>query len=435
MGSLYLTSKIEKKAERFIFHMKLLRHLLHFADCEVFHNLCITLSHIMTVIPKTLDLFAIIIFLGVIQGLFLSFFFLNKQIRKKPSNLYLGFLMLTLSLMILEIFLVHTGYMFDVLRINNFSEPLTFAVSPLMYFYIYATIKRKSPRWRWMHLLPMFIWFIYCILYFMKPYELKQLGYLNQLYPDMGVEFPETSYNDDPLGIRTYILELSMLQFIIYLIASLILIIKTFRSLGISFFTSRERPISWLRNFIILMFIMLISVGIANSFLIVDMGMFIVASIISVLIYATSFNVIKASDFFQESVADPIHPKKKYEKSTLQEEEKNIILSELKKCMEVDMDYKEHLLSLQYISKKLRVSAHNISQVISEKLDQTFYEMIAAYRINEAKVILGDSMQKQLTIEDVADEVGYNSKSAFNRSFKKIEGMTPSEFREKHTKL
>ena len=387
----------------------------------------------MEEIPKTLDLFAAIIFLGVIQGLFLSIFFLNRRVRQKPSNLYMGFLMLTLSLMILEIFLVHTGYMYDVVWINNFSEPITFAVSPLMYFYIFATIHRKSPRRMWIHLLPMFIWFLYCIIYYLMPLELKQLGYLNHLYPDMGINLPEGTFNDDPIGIRKYILELTMLQFIAYMFASLILIGKTFRSLGISFFTSRKKPISWLRNFIILMFILVISVGIVNTFLIVDLGMFIVGSIISVLIYATSFNVIRASDFFQESVADPLHPKKKYEKSTLQDEEKYVILAELKKCMEVDQDYKKHLLSLQYVSKKLRVSAHNISQVISEKLDQTFYEMIAKYRIEEAKSILSDSTYNQLTIEDVADEVGYNSKSAFNRSFKKIEGMTPTEFKEKHT--
>lgn len=387
----------------------------------------------MTEIPKTLDFFAIIIFLGVIQGLFLSIFFLNKRIRQKPSNLHLGFLMLSLSLMILEIFLVHTGYMYDIVWINNYSEPITFAVSPLMYFYIYATIHRKSPRRRWIHFLPMFFWFLYCILYYMQPIEVKQLGYLNHLYPDMGVELPIVAFNEDPLGIRKYILELTMFQFILYLIASLVLIGKTFRSLGISFFTSKQKPISWLRNFVFLMFIVLISVGIANTFLIVDLGMYIVGSIISVLIYATSFNVIRASDFFQDSMTDPLHPKKKYEKSTLQEEEKNMILAELKKCMEVDQDYKKHLLSLLYVSKKLQVSTHNLSQVISEKMDLTFYEMIARYRIEEAKSILLDSTQNQLTMEDVADEVGYNSKSAFNRSFKKIEGKTPSEFKEKHT--
>jgi len=81
-----------------------------------------------------LDLFAVVIILGVIQGLFLSFFFLNKRIRRKPSSLYLGFVMLSLSLIILEIFLNYTGYMFNMLRIDNFSEPLSFAVPPFIFW-------------------------------------------------------------------------------------------------------------------------------------------------------------------------------------------------------------------------------------------------------------------------------------------------------------
>jgi AraC-like DNA-binding protein len=55
--------------------------------------------------------------------------------------------------------------------------------------------------------------------------------------------------------------------------------------------------------------------------------------------------------------------------------------------------------------------------------------MIASYRIREAKILLKDPEHEQLTIEDLADEVGYNSKSAFNRSFKKHTGLTPSEFK------
>jgi len=52
-----------------------------------------------------INLFAIIILLGVIQGLFLSFFFLNRKIRRKPSSMYLGLVLLSLSLIVLEIFL------------------------------------------------------------------------------------------------------------------------------------------------------------------------------------------------------------------------------------------------------------------------------------------------------------------------------------------
>ena len=35
----------------------------------------------------------------------------------------------------------------------------------------------------------------------------------------------------------------------------------------------------------------------------------------------------------------------------------------------------------------------------------------------------------QFTVEQIAEEVGYNSKSAFNKAFKKFAGQTPSEFR------
>jgi len=79
----------------------------------------------------------------------------------------------------------------------------------------------------------------------------------------------------------------------------------------------------------------------------------------------------------------------------------------------------------------LNAPIHHISQVINEKLNQSFFEMIATYRVEEAKILLKDPSKKVLTIEDIADEVGYNSKSAFNRTFKKHTGMTPSEFRDR----
>ena len=56
--------------------------------------------------------------------------------------------------------------------------------------------------------------------------------------------------------------------------------------------------------------------------------------------------------------------------------------------------------------------------------------MLATYRVEEAKSILKTDLGKKLTIEEVAEQVGYNSKSAFNTAFKKITSQTPSEFRD-----
>jgi len=379
--------------------------------------------------PINLDIFAILIFLGVIQGLFLSVFFLNKKIRKKLSNLYLGLIMLTLSLVILEIFFVYTGYMYQVLRIDNFSESITFLIGPLIYCYIYSTIKKKSPRLVWVHLLPMIVWSFYCIWYFVQPLELKQISYLIHNFPERGLTFPDVPYTADPLNIRPQILTIILFHFVSYLIISILFIQKSLKTLGMSFFSSKDKKISWLRNFIFLMFAILISGAIVDIVCETDMGTFLIGTITSIVIYATSFNVIRSSDFFKENVVDPFQPKKKYKKSALQQKEKEQILKKLKHCMETEKEFKNNLISLPAVSKKITIPVHHISQVINEKLNMTFFEMIAKYRIEEAKSILTNPSNDHQTIEEIADYVGYNSKSAFNRSFKKIEGVTPSEYK------
>jgi len=55
--------------------------------------------------------------------------------------------------------------------------------------------------------------------------------------------------------------------------------------------------------------------------------------------------------------------------------------------------------------------------------------MLAWYRVEEAKRIIREDREAKLTVEDIAEQVGYNSKSSFNTVFKKQTGRTPSEFR------
>lgn len=51
------------------------------------------------------------------------------------------------------------------------------------------------------------------------------------------------------------------------------------------------------------------------------------------------------------------------------------------------------------------------------------------YRIEKAMEILKDPSQKELTVLEILYQVGFNSKSSFNTSFKKYTGKTPTDFR------
>jgi AraC-like DNA-binding protein len=86
-------------------------------------------------------------------------------------------------------------------------------------------------------------------------------------------------------------------------------------------------------------------------------------------------------------------------------------------------------LTLDMLAEKLGMSAKDLSMIINRHFNNNFYEFINNYRIEEAKVMLVDPKQKTKTITDIYLDVGFNSKSVFNTFFKKIVGVTPSEYR------
>jgi AraC-like DNA-binding protein len=89
-------------------------------------------------------------------------------------------------------------------------------------------------------------------------------------------------------------------------------------------------------------------------------------------------------------------------------------------------------VSLTDLSEKLSVSTKNLSQVINQSFNKSFFDFINSYRINEAQQIFKESTDEKLTVLEVMYQAGFNSKSSFNTAFKKETGQTPSEFRKKN---
>jgi AraC-like DNA-binding protein len=373
----------------------------------------------------------VFIFLGVFQGIFLSWFFIIKGQNDKKANLYQGLLLFFLSLSIFEGWLNNTGYIVKVLAITNFSEPLNFAFAPLLYMYFIKSLNPEGKRKEWAHFLFAVFWLIYMVFQFIQPDEIKYNSYIRTNHPDWAYLDVTAKLSVDPLGIRKYINQLTAIQFIIYLSAIIVILIKKIRSAGQSLFATDNELLIILRNTLI-HFLLIIGIFLATKIYFgmhSDIGDYLIAAYISFMIYATSYEVLNRSDFFNQPGSFFSFPMMKYQKSSLSEESKEIILSKIRKEMEINSYFTNNLASLSGLARQINETSHHVSQVINEKLNKNFFELLASYRVEYAKKLIQKDKKSKLTVEELADIVGYNSKSSFNNAFKTITSKTPSEYR------
>ena len=86
--------------------------------------------------------------------------------------------------------------------------------------------------------------------------------------------------------------------------------------------------------------------------------------------------------------------------------------------------------SLDQIAEKMSVSKRYLSDTLKRETGKTTSEHLQVYLIDEAKNIL---LQPNKSISEVAYELGFEYPQYFSRLFKKKEGISPSEFRERYT--
>lgn len=88
-------------------------------------------------------------------------------------------------------------------------------------------------------------------------------------------------------------------------------------------------------------------------------------------------------------------------------------------------------LSLELLSRSTGIAQHHLSQVFNIHECKNFYRFVAEYRIAYAEERMRADGTEELTIESLAYECGFNSKTSFNQYFKAQTGFTPSEYRER----
>lgn len=401
----------------------------------------------MQTLPVHLDLFAFIMLLGVAQAVFLGFFFLTGERGRRVANRCLGWLMLALSAVIGEMFLCYSNYMFRLLAFVDFSEPLNFVMAPLFFLFVFARIQRELPRgWGW-HFVPAGLWTVNSISWLYQPIELKYNNYLHAYHPELPyITEPPSYIHEDLFGIRDYINELTLVSCLVYNLLALYFLYRAFRQTGGSFWQRSPVRLAQLRNQSLLFLMVPFLIVLVKPQFYNDLGDYLLASYLTVIIYVTSIRVMAGSTYFadepkylspedtteSEVEADP-EPRKKYEKSSLSEEVEDAVLAKLNRLLITEKPYLESDLSLPKLAGRLNTSPHHLSQLLNDRLGQNFFDWLATYRIAEAQRLLTDSTTAHLKIDEIAERVGYNSPSAFHTAFKRLTKRTPAQFRETPT--
>jgi AraC-like DNA-binding protein len=120
--------------------------------------------------------------------------------------------------------------------------------------------------------------------------------------------------------------------------------------------------------------------------------------------------------------------KEKPKLKRLNAEQVAILSAQLATLMEKDKLFLDNELNLATVAGKLGISIHETSFLINETTKDNFYNFINNYRVEEAKKLLASAKMEELNILGIAFASGFNSKTTFNTTFKKLVGISPSQY-------
>ncbi len=118
---------------------------------------------------------------------------------------------------------------------------------------------------------------------------------------------------------------------------------------------------------------------------------------------------------------------KKYQYINLSKEKSKELFRNLLEIMEKQAVYKDPELTLPELAKQMEVPRTYLSYIINEYAGLNFFDFVNTYRVEEAKRLFIASKNKNII--DIAYESGFNSKSTFNKLFKKCSNKTPSDYK------
>jgi len=115
-------------------------------------------------------------------------------------------------------------------------------------------------------------------------------------------------------------------------------------------------------------------------------------------------------------------------------EEDRMVMKKVYEVVMKDKIFKDLDLTLEYLAKKMDINRNYLSKAINKTTGKNFNTYINEYRVKEAIKLLSSEKSDIISIDAIALEVGFNNRTSFYQSFKKITGLSPSDFRSNRLK-
>ena len=360
----------------------------------------------------------VICYFGGFMGILLSIVTLAKSQKSKTINYSLAAFFIVWSFVVLFGTLIYSGKIIYLIHIFRLDSPLHYLMGPTIYFFTLSTLR---PEFRFqkkqlLHLLPFLINFIEFLPFYFNTAAFK-LNYYEQLIANGSVVMP----------IHYLLKTISVFS---YFVAQLFLY-KKYQLKKLQNNEANHLQTSWFILYFGCQFILTTTSIIDHisglhlfsdpyGFIIKMTAFFLYCIMVGLLFFP---NLLYGNSVVKKEIRE------KYSYSKLSNEAKIDILNNLNAYMRgEDKPFLNQKTSMTEIAKILKVSTHQISQVINEKNNLNFNDYVNGFRIEEAKKMLLSDSYSKLTIDAIAQKSGFHSKSAFYVAFKKYTGNTPKEF-------
>lgn len=344
--------------------------------------------------------------------------------------------MLILGLHLTIYYFCYTGLEYKYTILLGTIIPFPFLHGPMLFLYT-AALSGRLPRWKNIHLLHFIPFVFFYIFYF-------------DFFISSGAEKIAFIEHIKAGGSDIYLqlhFPTMILSAVTYLVLTFLMIRRHQKAIqGYYSYSSEKINLHWLRNLLIGMAVIWAVVITVNAFgndstndapiyvtvvlFVIFMGYF---GIRQGNIFTTTAGPAEMTHGLKTEAIPSTGPdsiQKRYAKSGLKDNEADTIEGQLKILMEKDKLYLDENLTLPKLAVEMDILPNYLSQVINERYGKNFYDFVNTFRVEEFKEIIRDPKKRRYTLLTLAMECGFNSKSSFNKYFKKATGKTPSEYLE-----